>query len=508
MAAVFENEARDIRDFLAAIGDQTRQGERTLAERAGMLLDAYEARLKGQGVPDPAITPARLALAVQIDQAVRSEKRVRISAWVAAAHTHLFGRRDITIDDLRRFQSTAAVQGAEYAPLAAFLTNSLERLEGRRRNRDAVSKRPALYLFLGVLALLLALAGYALFLDYRYHADLMATYETEAAVLSAGDPLVRLDRLADLSAQVGRAAALAPMAQIARVPQWDSARRTRAHYAGQVAEELPRLLRDALEEALATEGEDIAQYDSLRAWSVLSGASEWQPSFLTGWLAAREATLGTGGLARHAAALTEPSRDLAPPDAELLEQSRAFAAAAPEEARAYLELTRMEDLAALPPWTPDAIPGLEEVVFRRSGRPLSEGVPAIHTAASWNYANERGVGLAVQKARSEALSLFLVQPPVRNDAPDRLLGLLQDETLQGWKTWLKDLRVRPFDDQTSAIRISGALAQRNSPLEALIRAVWHEVGGLDRSRPHALQLKVATAFGPRYNTSTRDAWSR
>ena len=71
---------------------------------------------------------------------------------------------------------------------------------------------------------------------------------------------------------VAVASSLAPMSEILRVPLWDSAEKSGDHYAGEVAAELPGLMRAALEEALATEGADIQQYDSLRAWSVLSGA--------------------------------------------------------------------------------------------------------------------------------------------------------------------------------------------------------------------------------------------
>ncbi|MEM9551914.1 MAG: ImcF-related family protein [Pseudomonadota bacterium] len=492
---IYEQHASDVRAFLATIGDHASQGERTLAERAGAVLDAYETKLRTSDVPQPSVPVARLALAVQIDQAVRAEKRVRGSAWSAAAHTHLFGRRNVTPDDLRRFHETAIEQGSDYAALAAFLETVLDRLEGRRRTREGLSARPAVYLGLSVVLLIAALAVYAGFLDYRYHAALRASFEDELKQGPVSDPVARLAHVADLSERVGRAAAQAPLAEIIEIPIWNSGTSARERYAADVAAFLPNLIGDALADAMATEGEDIEQYDSLRAWSVLSGASDWQPGYLAAWLADRDAALGTGALSRHVKMLSGPVPTMPPPDAELLAQAVGFASAATEEARAFLELTRMDAVAELADWTPAGIPGLADVVFRRSGDVLTDGVPAIFTAEGWRFANSVGVGLAVQKARGEALKLFPTAQPRQNDAPDRVLALLQDETLARWKFWLADLRVRPFDDQTSAIRISGALAQRRSPLEGLIRAVWIEAGGEDRTRPHAFQLRIATEFG-------------
>ena len=83
--------------------------------------------------------------------------------------------------------------------------------------------------------------------------------------------------------------------------------------------------------------------------------------------------------------------------------------------------------------------------------------------------------------------------PVTEEA---LLEVLQGRTIDAWSDELADLRVRPFTDQPSSLLVSGTLGRRDSPLESLFRAVWHEVGGDDRSRSYADQLKVATSFGP------------
>jgi type VI protein secretion system component VasK len=77
-----------------------------------------------------------------------------------------------------------------------------------------------------------------------------------------------------------------------------------------------------------------------------------------------------------------------------------------------------------------------------------------------------------------------------------VLDRLQGRTLDVWSGYLADLRVRPFADQPGAVLVSGLLGVRDSPLAALVRAVWRETGGEDRSRSHANQLAIAASFGP------------
>ncbi|HLQ19040.1 MAG TPA: type VI secretion IcmF C-terminal domain-containing protein, partial [Tabrizicola sp.] len=103
-------------------------------------------------------------------------------------------------------------------------------------------------------------------------------------------------------------------------------------------------------------------------------------------------------------------------------------------------------------------------------------------------------GLAVQTARREAGRLFDTVPPGPNNAPDQVLDLLQRETLVRWKGFLADVQVRPFSDPEQAVLVSGRLAAPDSPLAKLLPEVWAQVGGLDRARPHAMQLRIASDF--------------
>jgi type VI protein secretion system component VasK len=123
-------------------------------------------------------------------------------------------------------------------------------------------------------------------------------------------------------------------------------------------------------------------------------------------------------------------------------------------------------------------------------------LPALFTVAGWDHTRDIGAGSAVQVARAEAALLFPTPPTNHNDTPDRLLDRLQRDTVAAWRSYLTDLQVQPFSDPDRAVLISGQLSRAASPLDALLRAVWAEAGGLDRRRSHDQQLAVATAFAP------------
>jgi type VI protein secretion system component VasK len=76
-----------------------------------------------------------------------------------------------------------------------------------------------------------------------------------------------------------------------------------------------------------------------------------------------------------------------------------------------------------------------------------------------------------------------------------VMAELQDRTLHAWSAFLADLRVRPFVDRRESVLVSGRLGSSGSPLEGLLREVWRQVGGADRSRGHDNQLRASATFG-------------
>ncbi len=450
------------------------------------------------------IAPARYGLALLLDKAVRANPRADTRTWSAGARGRLFDGRDLSAADLRDFIAKAGAAGADYLPVKLFLEDCLAALEGDRQSfeRSTGASWTGIVIVL-VVAFISAIAGWAGFTEWRYHRDLARTFEAE--VLQIGldrsgdipDLAQRLGQLDAAASSVADQAAKVPMHFFAPIFGFDAAAKARADYEAAITRHLPPVLARALDEAIATDGDSVALYDDLRAWSILSGKTDWSAAYLAGWTADRVASFSPlSDLAVHVARLRGPDTTVEAPDGELLSQALQFSAEADEPSRAYLELRRSDAAAALPGWQADkAVPGISDIIVRRSGLPMEKPIAGLYTDAGWRLARGSQAGLAVQSARKRAAEMFDAPLRQQNDAPDQIMILLQRETVARWRDYLGDLRVRPFSDARTAILISGRLSGVQSPLDALLREVWKQVGGEDRQRPHALQLSIATAFG-------------
>ena len=496
--------ATPVLDFIEGMEDANGREDVILAE-ARVLLDRFEAAALDAGETPSAVPPARYALAVLIDQKARTFSRLSIRRWSALSFRQLFDGRDISLDRVRDFRETARGRGEDYADLVHFLDHLIDRAERDRRTGWG-RRRSAwpLWAAAGMTALVLALAGYALALEYSYQARLSESFLAETLELGLDRPKigadlgVRLDRLEASVERVEVASSDGPLSRAMAISLLNAGRTARATYEEAVARHLPGVMAGAMGEVLASEGDGLALYDTLRARAILTGETTWSVEYLAGWLA--DLSVDDPILAHlpaHVIAMSAPPESLPAQDPELLAQARVFAREASEPARAYLEMRRSGEAAALVPWRADlAVPGLVNVVLRRSGQPLSEPVPGVFTVEGWDWARDFGAGLAVQRARAEAPALLGAVPRQVNDAPDKVLDQLHEETLAFWQGYLADLRVRPFGDPVASVRISGLLAAADSPLASLLREVWVQAGGLDRRRGHARQLRLATVFGP------------
>jgi type VI protein secretion system component VasK len=478
-------------------------GTQALVQRAAEALDRFNADLQRAGVLGSTVQPARYALGLLLDQKARANRAVDVSLWGAGAHRLIFDGRDMAPSNLRDFIRKAADAGPEFDGVRLFMERRLAELEGSRtqfqRNPGAGWTGITLVL---VAAFGLLVAGWAGFVEWRFHRDLTRLFDAESLSIGLDREAVmpdlpqRLTRLGAAADGVAQAAEKAPIRLFAGPLGFDASAHAKAAYDAALQLHLPGAMARAVDAALAGEGESLPLYDTLRAWSILSGQSDWAPDYLAGWLADRAGAMpDLQPLVPHIARLRPPTAPLPQPDAELLAQARDYAAEASEPARAYLELLRSEGAADLPVWLPEAaVPGLSVVLQRRSGMAMDTPIAGLFTQVGWDYARREGAGIAVQTARTEAARLFDTVPATANDAPDQVLDILQRETLARWKAFLADVQVRPFADPAQAVLISGRLAVPDSPLAALFPEVWAQVGGLDRTRPHAMQLRIASDF--------------
>ncbi len=492
----------DLAEIVATTNTRDIQG---LLKEADRRLKRFEAEAHRRGAVETSVAPARYGLLVILDTRARDNRAIPIKTWSAGAHSLLFDGRDVSLSGLRDLHDKAEAAGEDYHALRVFLGHCIEAVESTRakvieRRKSPIGK--ALLIGLPVVVVL-GLAGVS-WLEWQYRAELLASLDQPEAALrggSARDPKVlaeRLNALASATRAVESRTGDAPAGLFNAIPALSPAKAATDRYHAGVAATVPPILHQAVDISLASEGENIALYDTLRAHGILGGQSDWSVAYLAGWAAANDDLVpGLAGLAAHIPALSGPDPNGALPDSELLAQARQFAVEADEAERAYLELLRSAPAADLPGWVPrDEISGLDTVLLRRSGVPLSTPMPGLFTDEGWTYARDFGAGLAVQETRRQARLILAETPSQINNAPDQVMATLQRETLDQWRAFLNDLRVKPFEDQGASVLISGRLGASNSPLKQLLEAVWVEVGGRDRNRAHSNQLAIATEFGP------------
>ena len=498
----FRLHAAEFEDFLTHLRAKDMSDPRRLVDEFAVRLRRFSARCEAHGLSSIQVRPANLALAAMADQAVRARGRIDHKVWSGLVRQNLFDGRDMNTQEVAGFAAIAKEQGTEFSDLAAFLDHCLAYLSDVRR----LCARPTETKGLGALSLvsvllIVGMMSYVAYLEVRFHRQALDAYITfEQDLLTqlngqSSQAVGTLNTLSDDLNHVRAAVTKAPLRGIITLPFADAVGGAQARYQRVVSETASPLLSEAIGLALATEGQGLALYDTLRAHGILTGLTAWEPVFLAGWAATREDAFGLQGFAEHVALIPGPVLDLPSPDPVVMAQAREFAAETAEADRAWLEMLRAPDIVELPVWrADDAVPRLAQVALRRSGAPLE--VPGLYTVAGWIVARDVAAGVAVQKTRDLAQPLFGQALPRQNDTPDLVLARQQTETIRVWQEWLADLRVIPFDQPDTAIIVSGTLSQSQSPLPALLLETWIQVGGQDRARPRPLQQEAARAFGP------------
>lgn len=469
-----------------------------LAAEARRRAEAFETAALRAGVAREVVGEARDALIAVLEARALGNPALVPGRWARARRRALPGVPEPDAALLARRRAAAEAAGPARRDLARFLRHCEEAVAAAPPPRGSGGVR---WGFLAPFLFLTALAAWAGWAEWRYATRLLAEVPELEEVVRAGEasPAAaagQLDAIGAAAAAVAARAGDSPLGLAARLGRFGPVEAAERRYAAAVDALLPGLLGEAIAETLATEGGSLELYDTLRTLAILQGAAPWQPGFVSGWLAERAGSDPTvGALARHAGALSGLPQGLPAQDAELLAQARAIAAEGDPAAFAFLELARDPRMQALPGWSPAGVPDLATVLVRRSGRPIDQAIPGLFTAAGWAAAVDGAAREATLRAAAEGARVLGLRAgaPVNEDV---LFEELQLRTLDAWSEELDDLRVRPFTDQPGSVLVSGTLGRSGSPLEALFRAVWHEVGGDDRRRSHVNQLRIATRFGP------------
>ena len=482
--------ARPLAELAAEVARGRTPDAAAIAREARARTETMEAAGLGAGLAPGDLAAAREGLWALLDARARSNPALDGAAWRAAARRNLPGIGALTPASLAARLAAAEAAGPAKRDLARLLRHCLQAVEA-----TPAAGRTLRWGLIAPALLVLLLAVWGGWAEWRFRAASLATLPAApaGAVAGAAEAARLLDGMAAAVADAATRSRGSPLGLAPYLGRFGAEAEARARYGAAAARLLPPLLAEGVGESLSREGGSVALYGTLRTLDILEGGTAWQPGFVAGWLEDRGGP--AAALAPHVAALAAAPAGMPPQDPELRAQARSIAAEGDRAAYAALELARSDAMRALPPLSlTDAVPGIDGVLVRRSGLPLSQAMPGRLTAAGWAVATGGAAAAALARAEAEEARLLgSAGPPI---PVAMLLDRLQGQTIDAWKALLADLRVRPFVDQTTALAVSGALSRRSSPLDALLRLVWAESGGTDRSREQTALLRVAASFGP------------
>jgi len=250
---------------------------------------------------------------------------------------------------------------------------------------------------------------------------------------------------------------------------------------------LPRLML-RLAELLNVNGDqpDI-QYQLLKAYLTLGGeAAHFDRAFVTQLFAANWAASYPlpqdeplrQALGHHLDALLAAPLVDAAIDRPLVDRVRRNLSQMPLAKRAYVAISESNESRALPQWRliDHTGPAADRVLTRRSGKPLTDGVPGIFTHDGFYH-------VFLPKFADVAHSIADEHWVLGGNAPSEaevksidqsVLQLYEQDFINHWDQMLGDLTIVPFKNNAEAAEIVGVLSGPTSPFKTLFSAVVAE----------------------------------
>jgi len=234
-------------------------------------------------------------------------------------------------------------------------------------------------------------------------------------------------------------------------------------------------------------------YEALRAYLMLYEADHYDAEFMHAWLLSdMQRTLPEGYTRRQYDLMSLHLRNLVqggvlaspfPRDEELVRQSREQLARHTLAQRAYSRMRRM--LAggdAAPDTTAITLggPQADAVFVRKSGRPLSQGIPALYSYRGyWDVFVPQVTRVAERLRRDDAWILDLAAPADFGQAAQQQLiadvkRLYLNDYVAQWDGYLNDLALAPRASLLQSIQLARTLSAPDSPMVQLARSVARE----------------------------------
>jgi type VI secretion system protein ImpL len=244
---------------------------------------------------------------------------------------------------------------------------------------------------------------------------------------------------------------------------------------------LPRLATRAQERLAQRVADPEFAFAALKTYLMLGDPGNLDPAWLADWFATewvglpsdrREALLG------HLSALTaEPwaGFDL---DQGLIADARQNIARLSPAQRALRTLADNRDVRALPPWRviDNAGPQAAQGLTRKTGRPLTEGVPGLYTRRGYWTVLVPNIPRAVRQTAADSWVLNTDAPGAADQAQisREILGVYAENYIRAWEDLLNDVTLTQPPNLRATADLLLIVSGSTSPFAQFYRAAARE----------------------------------
>jgi len=244
---------------------------------------------------------------------------------------------------------------------------------------------------------------------------------------------------------------------------------------------LPRLATRA-QGALAQRVADPEfAFAALKTYLMLGDPGNLDPAWLADWFGAEWGRLPSDrreALLAHLNALTQEPWAPFDLDQGLIGDARTNIARLSPAQRALRTLADSRDVRSLPPWriVDNAGPQAAQGLVRRSGRPLTEGVPGLYTRRGYWTAVVPAIPRAVRATAADSWVLNTDAPGAADQAQISrdILGLYAQGYISAWEDLLNDVQLPVPQNLRGFADLFLIVSGPNSPFASFYRAAARE----------------------------------